>query len=244
MPDHSVLTAAQRDVLEELLEHGRPCTVVELSGLLESHPNTVRTHLAALESKDLVRKRRAPAVGRGQPSWLYYPATAVEHGPTQLAVALAEEVARVAPDPDRAARDIGRRLGTDSAATPEELERLLTRYGFDAVEVPDAEHGEDLVYELRGCPHLAAARDRPEIICGIHEGMVAEWLRRGGELADRTAQILPFVAPGSCGLRLHRGGATGEPPARDPGAADEPERPGRIVPGEYRDEPPAPSTPQ
>ncbi len=52
---------------------------------------------------------------------------------------------------------------------------------------------------LLTCPFLTAARERPSVVCAMHQGLV-------DALAEQGAILHPFAEPGACVLSL-RGGS-------------------------------------
>lgn len=76
---------------------------------------------------------------------------------------------------------------------------LLDRLGF--APSPDARIA---VVKLRRCPLLAAAHQQPEVVCGVHLGVVRGALEELGAdpaRVERTA-LQPFSEPGACRLDL------------------------------------------
>ena len=91
-----------------------------------------------------------------------------------------------------------------SAAAPaiaarREVVGLLDDLGF--APLADGRVG---VVKLRRCPLLEAARQCPEVVCGVHLGVVRGALEELGVDARRTEQtaLQPFSEPGACRLEL------------------------------------------
>lgn len=77
--------------------------------------------------------------------------------------------------------------------------RLLADLGF--APAPDA---RSAVVMLRRCPLLEAAHQHPEVVCGVHLGVVRgalDELGSGAEQTERTA-LQAFSEPGACRLVL------------------------------------------
>ncbi len=76
---------------------------------------------------------------------------------------------------------------------------LLTELGF--APSADARAG---VVTLRRCPLLEAANQYPDVVCGVHLGVVRGALDELGADPDRTEQtaLQPFSEPGACRLDL------------------------------------------
>jgi predicted ArsR family transcriptional regulator len=89
----------------------------------------------------------------------------------------------------------------------DELVDTLDSLGF----APEAVGGDILMHE---CPFRAAARERPDVVCAVHQGLIERMLAgpaegergsdRGGSTVPRTATLLPFVQPDLCVVRLGR----------------------------------------
>lgn len=205
------LSASPAAILDLLRGHP-PLTqaaVVRATGL---HPNTVREHLENLVRRGMVARTRAEPVGRGRPAWLY--ALTAEHGDiseyTGLAVALAATVARTssAPGEDAArageewGRDLARNRGAhpgSPAAARDRVVALLGDLGFQPVR----EARDPATIRLTRCPLLDAAYRNPEVVCGVHLGMVRGALEAYG--ADPAGSALvPFSEPGACRVVVPR----------------------------------------
>ena len=209
-----------------LTDQPEPCTVMALSELTRQHPNTIREHLDGLVDDRLAVQTRAPARGRGRPAWLYSAAPEVGSEPgareyAGLASALAAQIARSSRHPFTDSveagrdwgRDLVRRSGagvTTSAAreaaipltairTRRQVVRLLAELGF----APSADARASVV-KLRRCPLLEAANQYPDVVCGVHLGVVRGALDELGADPERTEQtaLQPFSEPGACRLDL------------------------------------------
>jgi len=94
------------------------------------------------------------------------------------------------PNTVRAGADVARRR---------EVVTLLEQLGF--APKPDARAG---VIKLRRCPLLEAAHRYPDVVCGVHLGIVRGALDELGSDPDRTERtaLQPFSEPGACRLDL------------------------------------------
>jgi predicted ArsR family transcriptional regulator len=142
---------------------------------------------------------------------------------------LAAQIARTSPQPRADSIEAGLAWGRDlvrrstSVAEGEDLSpraakapspiaarrqvvSLLEDLGF--APTPDA---RATVVKLRRCPLLAAAHQYPDVVCGVHLGVVRGALRELGADADRIEHtaLQPFSEPGACRLVLlsHSGNA-------------------------------------
>jgi predicted ArsR family transcriptional regulator len=211
---------AQLAVLEALERSAGPVTLAGLIADTGLHENTLREHLEALLGLGLVRRQRSTPSGRGRPAWRYQ---AVEDGAAPgrggeyagLASALAAHLHHHSPAPRRDAELAGEAWGRDLAADPpagpagdpdpaEQVIALLGGLGFDP-----RRRGATGTVELTRCPLLQAARRYPDVVCGVHLGIVRGSLDHYG--ADGSAtRLYPFDAPGFCRLEL------GDPGRRPP----------------------------
>jgi len=195
-------------VLEYVQAQTEPVRVEVLAAAFGQHPNTVREHLDALVSDDLILRERVAGPGRGRPAWAYRanpqrcePDSRVrEYG--ALAGALAAHIATSSDDPAESGRSAGlqwgRALGRDGevATTPREyLTDLLTSLDFSP-----RDEGEDMV--LTTCPLLDVALRYPDVVCAVHEGMVAGVLAQLG--STDHARLLPFAEDDGCRLCIGR----------------------------------------
>lgn len=211
----AALSKARAAVYDLLAGQPEP---VALSALVERtrlHPNTVREHLQALVEAGLVMRESAAPQGRGRPAWLYRAvADTTGHEYAGLAAALAASIQRNSEDPRADARtagsEWGRALareespapGEDGTAPPadraprERVIDLLDRIGF----APRGEPGSRTV-RLTRCPLLEAAHRYPDVVCGVHLGIVTGALAEWGDDATR-AELDAFAEPGACLLHL------------------------------------------
>ena len=220
------LSTARAAILDVLVDQPTPCTVRALSALLRQHPNTIREHLDGLSDDRMVVRTRAAADGRGRPAWLYSaaPDLGSDQGASDyagLASALAAHIAHKSRHPGTDAIETGRVWGRDllrrssggvgrglirdvvkassAVAARREVVALLRELGFDPM--PDARAA---VVKLRRCPLLEAAHQYPEVVCGVHLGVVRGALDELGNDPDRTERtaLQSFSEPGACRLDL------------------------------------------
>ena len=213
------LSVQRAHVLEALQGLAQPVTAAQLADRLALHVNTVREHLDALVDRDLAVRARAAASGRGRPAYTYLAAGETEPDSrvrdyAGLATALAGHIARTSQDPAADAAAAGRAwaaelLATDGPTAPAPSARrtsaaaarrhvvaLLAALGF----APDAAAPARSV-ALRRCPLLDAARRHPDVVCGVHLGIVQGTLELLGS-DPRPARLEPFAEPGACRLVL------------------------------------------
>lgn len=194
-------SSSREQILREVELRG-PLALSDVVAATGLHENTVREHLERLRSDGRLRRHRAEAQGRGRPGWRWEAARADDVSPyAGLALALAESLASAADDPAEQARAAGIRWGSEIAQQRTDAERdarafvvkLMREQGFAPHDT-----GDDIV--LHRCPLLAAAARRTDVVCSVHEGMIAGILRSRDEHAD--AELSPLRADGGCGLHL------------------------------------------
>lgn len=175
-----VLAQPTRARLFGLLSESRgPATTAELATSLGLHPNGVRRQLERLRAAGLVERRTA-AHGRGRPGdeWSVAlgasPGGERPRGYRDLAGWLARVIAAMPDDVRRvelAGREIGRELAPEGGGDPvERLRETFTALGFrPAVEAS----GDRMTCKLCNCPYRDAARENPDVVCGLHRGITA-----------------------------------------------------------------------
>jgi len=209
------------------MDQPAPCTVSALTALTRQHPNTIREHLDGLVNDRLAIRARAPARGRGRPAWLYSAAPEIGSEPgareyAGLASALAAQIVRTSRQPFADSIEAGRNWGRElvrrdtvvaasggpvldrttapsAIAARREVVSLLEKLGF----APTAD-ARCAVVKLRRCPLLEAAHQYPEVVCGVHLGIVRGVLDELGADSERTecTGLRPFSEPGACRLDL------------------------------------------
>lgn len=215
---HRVLAGISRSrLLAVLRRSGRPMSIRELAEAVELHPNTIREHLDRLVEAGLVTRRSAAPAGRGRPSLRYAAdrsgAEADPHAYRALARVLADELAR-RDDAVEAAVRAGQRWGAGAAEQmapirdAEEavawLVDMLDGLGF----APERDSGPEAPIRLRPCPFGSLARERGDVVCNVHLGLMRGALRELGADFDAVS-LEPFVEPDLC--VAHVAAATHDP---------------------------------
>ena len=206
------LTGSRLAVLTVLEQQAEPMGLAGLSARTSLHPNTLREHLEALESSGRVRRFRAEPSGRGRPAWLYESTDTSTTPPATeyvgLATALASVIARHSPDPRSEALEAGQNWGhtlgrskslphgRGATGARRRVVALLADLGF----APEPSARATSV-RLTRCPLLDVARAEPDIVCGVHLGIVRGALQEWGA-SSQDAELLPFSETGACTLLL------------------------------------------
>lgn len=203
------LSASRAAVLETVQDQTEPVTMAALVRSSGLHANTLRDHLDALVRRGLVRRHRAEPSGRGRPAWLYQATGADETGRSEyagLAGVLASAIHRTSDSPREDAIVAGTEWGHDLARGPgrtpadasarRQVVDLLADIGFG----PESDEPLSVVHLTR-CPLLEAAYKYPDVVCGVHLGIVRGALEEYGADPEGT-ELLPFSEPGACRLQL------------------------------------------
>jgi predicted ArsR family transcriptional regulator len=210
------LSKARSALLDRLRGQPEPTTLAALGEATGLHANTLREHLEGLVGQGLVRRRRARASGRGRPAWLYEAAegdvASARSEYAGLASTLAAVIHRTSDSPREDAILAGKQWGhelargsgkptqrKDSAARRQVVD-LLDAIGF----APEYDARRS-VARLTRCPLLEAAHKHPDVVCGVHLGIVRGALEEYGADPSGTA-LFPFSEPGACRLVLRTSG--------------------------------------
>lgn len=206
---HKALADESRVRILSLLRQSGPLDVRALAQATGLHPSTVRGHLELLVEAGFASAAPEQRRTRGRPRTLYRatqdaPLTEEADGYRLLAGILASHLAGTSPDPSAAAVTAGEAWGrylaepaapfarTPAAQACEQLLALLERLGFR----PEADDGGDAI-RLRHCPFLAVARAYPQVVCGIHLGLMRGALAAWGAPVT-TGDLEPFAEPAAC----------------------------------------------
>lgn len=193
------LTTAQHTLLRRVSAHSTPVTVAELAQEAGLHVSSVRETMDSLLDLGLVSREQLPSHGRGRPAQgylTYMPADPAfpARMASQITRATFDWLRESVPDPESAAREIGRRWGVaalDSAHIPDhtgysvsapgfsladhmdKIRLFLTAHGLAATADPEVDTG--LV--LHACPFTSAEHPDP-LALELRRGMVQGVLER------------------------------------------------------------------
>jgi predicted ArsR family transcriptional regulator len=179
----------------ELARAPAPRSTAQVSQTLDLHPNTVRPHLERMREVGLLDVEVASGGGVGRPQHLY---TIAPDAPSlglepplfpRLASMLLAMAAAAGADGAEAVeagrslgRDDSRRVGNDRPCI-EALAAQLAEFGFD----PEVALGETTTIGFAHCPFASLAEANPELVCGLHRGMVEGFVE-----AFADAAVLDF----------------------------------------------------
>lgn len=188
----------------ELARTGRPLVTAEIADTLGLHPNTVRPHLERMREVGLLDVTTDARGEVGRPQHRYSlapdaPSLGLEP-PTMpmLARMLLTMSLQLGANPGDAVA-VGEAEGRVRAAryanAPSALEALvadLDRLGFDPVvgegaDDPDNDEAVAAVVAFANCPFAEVARTHPDLVCGLHRGLVAGFVEQMGD-----AEVVEF----------------------------------------------------
>lgn len=193
-------------------------TTAQLAEHLGLHATTVRFHLDQLVEGGLVESEfRAGRVGRPRKVYRFKPGASRHQSQDEAYRALAELLAEswdetengVPLSPEQAghrwalghvrvdaplpppARSLGAWLGKVGDTVD-----VLRRWGYTP-EIQTRNEGRTVELTLVDCPFLALAHSKPEVVCGVHRGLLRGAMDAVGE-ADTEVVLRPFVSDGRC----------------------------------------------
>ena len=188
----------------ELARSPRPLTTSEIADTIGLHSNTVRPHLERMRDAGLVEVQSGARGEIGRPQHRYSlaadaPSLGLEPPVmpvlARMVLSMAERLGASPADAVAVGRDEGRRRSASYEAAPSALEAVvsdLDRLGFD----PVVTEGDDdsAVVAFANCPFGGLAEQHPDLVCGLHHGLIAGFVAGMGDaeliefcsVADRT----------------------------------------------------------
>lgn len=217
-------SAVRRDIVDTLANLPGPrrlegLSARELGELVGLHVTTVRFHLTQLIEGGILTTHavRSPGAGRPTKKYLVAPGSLEQVPDAQshrLLATLLAETFHVRHDDGRALtpEEVGaawarRHVGTDPGARPARtagewlsavgrMIDVLQEWGYTPNLRTD-NSGRTVRIDLVGCPFLSLARTQPEVVCGIHRGLMRGTLDAFGE-HDAELSLEPFVDQHHC----------------------------------------------
>jgi predicted ArsR family transcriptional regulator len=170
----------------ELARSPRPLATAEIAETLDLHPNTVRPHLERMREVGLLDIETDARGTVGRPQHRYSlaadaPSLGLEPATFRLLARMLLRVAAAGGLGIDEAVDAGRDQGQADAelAIAAKLPCLaglvarLDELGFDPAVAVDGEAGEGTAtVAFTHCPFRELAEAHPEIVCGLHQGLV------------------------------------------------------------------------
>ena len=190
----------------ELARSTRPLATSDIAEALGLHPNTVRPHLDRMRDAGLVAVEISGRGDVGRPQHRYSaaadaPSLGLEPATmpvlARMVLSMARRLEASADDAEAVGGDEGRSRAGRYAAAPSTLEALvsdLDRLGFDPV-VTDDPGSDDAVVAFANCPFADLAQEHPELVCGLHRGLVAGFVSQMGDADIRDFCTLTSRTP-------------------------------------------------
>jgi predicted ArsR family transcriptional regulator len=194
----------------ELARSPSPQTTAEVASALSLHPNTVRPHLERMREVGLLDVDTGTRGGVGRPQHRYSlsphaPSLGLEPSPWPTIARVLLEAASSGglsgDDLREAGADQGRHdarthwVGHDDTLSA--LGREQSRLGFDPEVVADDERA---TMAFANCPFRELAEQNPELVCGLHCGMVEGFVTELG--GHRVEQFHPLADRTPCRVEL------------------------------------------
>ena len=198
-------------------------SAADLAEFLGLHVTTVRFHLDQLVAAGFLVTafERTPRVGRPRKLYAAPLLDAGAEAETQrhhqvLAALLAQSWPADGSEP-LSPEEAGRRWAAEHAdperaATPPattpgrwlakvgDMVDQLEHWGYTP-ELATSNGGRTVTIALHNCPFLALARVRPDVVCGVHQGLIVGALGSVGE-RDVHIEVRPFVEPTRCLVKV------------------------------------------
>ncbi|MET0325076.1 MAG: helix-turn-helix domain-containing protein [Ilumatobacteraceae bacterium] len=179
----------------ELARSPRPLVTAEIAELLGLHPNTVRPHLDRMREVGLldVTTDARGEVGRPQHRYCLAPdAPSLGLEPpmmpmlARMVLAMAQRLGASPADATAVGETEGAARAMRYADAPSALEALvadLDRLGFDPIVAEGADHAGAVtaVVAFANCPFGDLAGAHPDLVCGLHRGLVAGFVAQMGD---------------------------------------------------------------
>lgn len=176
----------------ELARSARPLATADISESLALHPNTVRPHLERMREAGLLavevggrgdvgRPQHRYSIAANAPSLGFEPPTMPVLA--RMVLAMAARLQASADDAEAVGRTEGATRARPYQQAPSTLEALvsdLDRLGFDPV-VTEADDPDAAVVAFSHCPFAEFAQTHPELVCGLHRGLVAGFVAEMGD---------------------------------------------------------------
>ena len=177
----------------ELARSARPLATADISESLDLHPNTVRPHLERMREAGLLdvevggrgdvgRPQHRYSIAANAPSLGFEPPTMPVLA--RMVLAMAARLQASADDAEAVGRPEGALRARPYQQAPSTLEALvsdLDRLGFDPVVTDAAGDPDAAVVAFSHCPFAELAEAHPELVCGLHRGLVAGFVAEMGD---------------------------------------------------------------
>ena len=177
----------------ELARSPRPLATADVSESLGLHPNTVRPHLERMREAGLLDVEVSGRGDVGRPQHRYSiasdaPSLGLEP-PTmpmlaRMVLSMASRLQASADDAEAVGRSEGVARAASYRHAPSTLEAVvadLDRLGFDPIVTDGPSGVDDAVVAFAHCPFAELAEQHPDLVCGLHRGLVAGFVSEMGD---------------------------------------------------------------
>ena len=201
----------------ELARAPRPLATADIADTLGLHANTVRPHLERMRDVGLVEVEVGGRGDVGRPQHRYSiaadaPSLGLEP-PTvpvlaRMVLSMADRLGARPDDAEAVGREEGHRRARPYDSAPSTLEALvadLDKLGFDPLVTDAADDdgsgtavGLDdsaAVIAFANCPFADLAEQHPDLVCGLHRGLVAGFAAEMGDAEIRDFCTLTSRTP-------------------------------------------------
>ncbi|MGB0111587.1 MAG: helix-turn-helix domain-containing protein [Ilumatobacteraceae bacterium] len=177
----------------ELARSPRPLATADISESLGLHPNTVRPHLERMREAGLLdvavggrgdvgRPQHRYSIAHDAPSLGFEPPTMPMLA--RMVLSMAARLEAGADDAEFVGRAEGAARATSYQQAPSTLEALvadLDRLGFDPLVTESPDDDDAAVVAFANCPFSELAEQHPDLVCGLHRGLVAGFVAEMGD---------------------------------------------------------------
>lgn len=188
-------------------------TAAQLATELGLHVTTVRFHLDQLEAAGAVTSDFTAVFGVGRPRKVF---SATNHLGDRPAVTsshhrLLAELLTSSFSSGLSPEQLGERWAGENVHVPTSppasspgqwlakiglLIDVLRQWGY-STNIETSDGGRSCRIDLFDCPFMDLAQTNPEVVCGIHRGLLAGTLRQLGE-SQTDVSLRPFIEPKLC----------------------------------------------
>jgi predicted ArsR family transcriptional regulator len=195
----------------ELARAARPLGTAEIAEALGLHANTVRPHLDRMREAGLLDVTTDGRGDVGRPQHRFSlaaeaPSLGLEPPTTpvlaRMVLDMAERLQASAADAFAVGHGEGASRADHYANFPSALEALvddLDRLGFDPV-VAESDTPDNAIVAFANCPFAAYAESHPDLVCGLHHGLVAGFVDTMGDA--EVAEFCTLVHRTPCQVEL------------------------------------------
>ncbi len=191
----------------ELARSPRPLATADISDSLGLHPNTVRPHLERMREAGLLVVEVGGRGDVGRPQHRY---SISAHAPSlglepptmpvlaRMVLAMAAQLGASADDAQMVGRTEGATRAQPYHDAPSTLEALvsdLDRLGFDPLVTDSPDDPDAAAVAFANCPFADLAASHPELVCGLHHGLVAGFVAEMGDTEIREFCTLTSRTP-------------------------------------------------